>query len=199
MTLSLRMSICLSLLLLFPAAASAEPFHHSFGEWREYNRDWLAACPDEIVEGETGYYGTSCFASTGSQQLNAAGLPAYKITLILDRLDGDLDVAFTFAPTEGSTLDQTRPLTLRFSDSVPMQFAFGGDLETRYNTSNQFFVSNVEKLDVLLDAMRDKARATMLIPVGEADSHQSVEFSMHGVIASIDFMQAYARRLSTYD
>ena len=63
------MALLAALAATFPVAA--EPFHHPYGEWREYNRDWLAACPDVIDEDATDYYGFSCFASTGSEEENA--------------------------------------------------------------------------------------------------------------------------------
>src|SRR5690606_22770338 len=44
----MRIAICLAALLALGGPALAQPFHHSSGEWREYHRDWLAACPDVI-------------------------------------------------------------------------------------------------------------------------------------------------------
>ena len=91
----MRKAIGLVAFVLLSVPAVAEPFHHPFGEWREYNRDWLAACPDVINEDATDFYGYSCFARTGSQELNGANLPAYKLTLIRNRLNGALDLAIT--------------------------------------------------------------------------------------------------------
>jgi hypothetical protein len=92
-----RIGSAFLMLLASSLPTAAQPFHHPFGEWREYSRDWLAACPDVIDESATDYYGFSCFASTGSQELNSANLPAYKLTIIRNRLTGDLDVAITIA------------------------------------------------------------------------------------------------------
>ena len=94
-----RLGTVLATLALMVGPALADPFEHSSGEWREYHRDWLASCPDLINEDATDYYGFSCFASTGSQELNSASLPAYKLTLMLNRLTGDLDLAITVGPT----------------------------------------------------------------------------------------------------
>jgi hypothetical protein len=64
----MRKAMGLVAMLSLAGPAAAEPFHHPYGEWREYNRDWLAACPDVINEDATDFYGYSCFASTGSQE-----------------------------------------------------------------------------------------------------------------------------------
>lgn len=186
--------------LLLAAPAAAEPFRHSSGEWREYNRDWLAACPVRIVEDSPDYYGTSCFASTGSAELNAAGLPAYKLTLVRNRLDGTLDVAFTFAPTDGAELDTARPLRIRFGGEPDMAFAFSTDLETRHNVVNQFFVADEARRDALIAAMRARNAATLLVPVsGVSEPEREVWLSMRGVLASLDFMESHARRVDDYD
>ncbi|MBU1305550.1 MAG: hypothetical protein KKF33_08525 [Alphaproteobacteria bacterium] len=180
----------------FPVAA--EPFHHSFGEWREYNRDWLAACPDVIDEDATDYYGFSCFASTGSQELNSAGLPAYKLTVMRNRLSGDLDIAVTVA-ADGVQTDTSRPLVLNFSGKAPLALAFGTDLETRYNTSNQFYVAEPARKAAILDLMKQRNALTVTVPLTGGDAPtKAVWLSMRGVLASIDFMAAYARKVTQY-
>ena len=120
--------------------AEAEPFHHPFGEWREYHRDWLAACPDIINEDASDYYGFSCFASTGSQELNSANLPAYKLTLFRNRLNGELEVAITVA-ADGVTVDPSRPLLMAFGSEAAEAFSFGEDGETRDHTPTQYLVA----------------------------------------------------------
>lgn len=195
----IRSTVAIGLLaLLGVAQAGAEPFRHS-GEWREYNRDWLAACPERINEDDTtSYYGTSCFASAGSVELNDANLPVYKLTLLHNRLTGAIDIAFTYAPSDGSTLDTSRPLTVRFGADAPMTFA-GDALETRYDTTNQFFVADPELRETLLDAMRERNAATITVPVTGAPAERRVTLSMRGVLASLDFMHTYARRVGSYD
>lgn len=188
-----------SILLLasaFPLAA--EPFHHSFGEWREYNRDWLAACPDVIDESATDYYGFSCFASTGSEELNGANLPAYKLTILRNRLTGDLDIAITVA-ADGVEADTSRPLLLNFGGEAPLRFNFTADLETRYNTTNQFYVVDAARKVALLDKMKERMSVTMTVPLtgGGVDS-KDVWLSLRGVSASIDFMATYARKVAQY-
>lgn len=190
-----------SALVFFLAAAlplAAEPFHHSFGEWREYNRDWLAACPDLIDEDATDYYGFSCFASTGSAELNGANLPAYKLTIFRNRLTGDLDVAITVA-ADGVAPDTTRPLLLNFGGEPPLRFDFTTDLETRYNTTNQYYVADAARKAALLDRMKERNSLTLTVPLtgGEAAS-KDVWLSLRGVSASIDFMATYARKVAQY-
>jgi hypothetical protein len=188
-----------SILLLASALPlAAEPFHHSFGEWREYNRDWLAACPDVIDENATDYYGFSCFASTGSEELNTAGLPAYKLTILRNRLTGDLDIAITVA-AEGVEADPSRSLLLNFGGEAPLSFDFTTDLETRHNTTNQYYVVDEARKAALLDKMKERTSLTMTVPLtgGELDS-KDVWLSLRGVSASIDFMATYARKVAQY-
>jgi hypothetical protein len=186
------------LLLASALPLAAEPFHHSFGEWREYNRDWLAACPDVIDENATDYYGFSCFASTGSEELNAANLPAYKLTIFRNRLTGDLDIAVTVA-ADGVEADTSRPLLLNFGGEAPRSFDFTKDLETRYNTINQYYVVDAARKAALLDKMKERTSVTMTVPLigGEVDS-KDVWLSLRGVSASIDFMATYARKVAQY-
>ena len=186
------------LLLASALPSAAEPFHHSFGEWREYNRDWLAACPDAIDESATDYYGFSCFASTGSQELNSAGLPAYKLTILRNRLTGDLDIAITVA-ADGVEADTSRPLLLNFGGEAPLSFDFSTDLETRYNTINQYYVVDAARKGALLDKMKERTALTMTVPLtgGDIDS-KDIWLSLRGVSASIDFMATYARKVAQY-
>ena len=186
------------LLLLSALPLAAEPFHHSFGEWQEYNRDWLAACPDVIDESATDYYGFSCFASTGSEELNSANLPAYKLTIFRNRLTGDLDIAITVA-ADSVEADPSRPLLLNFGGEPSLSFDFTTDLETRYNTINQYYVVDAARKAALLDKMKERTSVTMTVPLtaGEIDSKE-VWLSLRGVSASIDFMATYARKVAQY-
>ena len=178
--------------------AAAEPFHHPFGEWREYHRDWLAACPDVINENATDYYGYSCFASTGSQELNGANLPAYKLTVFRNRLNGELDVAITVA-ADGVETDTTRPLMLAFGGEAPESFDFATDLETRHNTTNQFFVADPARKATLLERMKERNSVLLSVPLTGGDTaSKDVWLSLRGVIASIDFMATYARKVTQY-
>ncbi|KRA55979.1 hypothetical protein [Devosia sp. Root635] len=175
----------------------AEPFHHSFGEWREYHRDWLAACPDVIDESATDYYGFSCFASTGSQELNGANLPAYKLTLFRNRLNGELDLAITVA-ADGVEVDVNRPLILAFGGEAPEAFDFTTDLETRYNTVNQYFVADPARKAALIERMKERNSLMLSVPLSGDAASKEVWLSLRGVIASLDFMATYARKVAQY-
>lgn len=191
-------SLAAMALALFTLPAAAEPFHHPSGEWREYNNDWLAACPDKIDEDAATYYGYSCFASTGSQELNSAGLPAWKLTLIHNRLTGDVDVAFTGA-ANGTEVDTSRPISIEFTGVMPQNFDFANDLETRLNTSNQWFVADEFRRDALIAQMKMRNAVILHVPLTIADEPvRKVRLSLRGVLASLDFMSSYARRVSQY-
>lgn len=183
--------------LLLTAPVAGEPFHHPYGEWREYSRDWLAACPDIINEDAADYYGYSCFASTGSQELNGANLPAYKLTLIRNRLDGALDLAITVAPDHGE-YDPARPITLHFGGEAPVVLAFGTDIETRYNTVNQFFIADPARLEAIVDTMKARNALTLSVPLAGQEKPVDTWLSLRGVLASLDFMATYARRVAQY-
>ncbi|WP_332700470.1 hypothetical protein [Devosia sp.] len=191
-----RYGAILAFAALSAVPSAAAPFHHPFGEWREYNRDWLAACPDVIDEDATDYYGFSCFASTGSQELNSAGLPAYKLTILRNRLTGDLDVAFTVA-ADGVETDTSRPLLLSFGSEPPERLTFATDLETRYNTINQFYVADPARKAALIEQMGERNAVVATVPLKGGDARE-VRLSLRGVLASLDFMASYARRIAQY-
>lgn len=198
MTMKLRHGAVLAVLALATGPVGAEPFRHSSGEWREYHRDWLAACPDVINEDATDYYGFSCFASTGSQELNSANLPAYKMTVLRNRLTGDLDVAFTVA-LDGAETDTSRALVLAFGGEAPQSFDFINDLETRYNTVNQFYVKDPARKEALLEKLKERNALLLTVPLtGGSETSKQVWLSLRGVLASIDFMAAHARKVAQY-
>lgn len=195
--MSARPGSALVFLLAAAVPVAAEPFQHPAGEWREYNRDWLAACPDVIDESAADYYGFSCFASTGSQELNSASLPAYKLTIFLNRLNGDLDIAITIA-VDDAEADTSRKLVLAFGGGAPEQFDFSSDLETRYNTVNQFFIADPARKAALLDRMKERNALTLTVPLTGAVDSRQVRLSLRGVTASMDFMATYSRRVTQY-
>lgn len=193
----MRKATSLAAFLLLIGAVSAEPFHHPFGEWREYNRDWLAACPDAINEDAGDFYGYSCFASTGSQELNGANLPAYKLTLIRNRLDGSLDLAITVSPDKGE-YDPARPITLQFGGEPPISLAMGTGIETRFNTINQFFIADPVRRDSIIETMKERNAVTLSVPLAGQDEPVKTWLSLRGVLASLDFMATYARKVAQY-
>jgi hypothetical protein len=193
----MRFALCLAAVAALTAPAAAEPFHHPFGEWREYNRDWLAACPDAIVEDAADFYGYSCFASTGSQQLNSANLPAYKLTLVRNRLDGLLDLAITVALDDGQ-VDENRPIVLQFSGAAPVSLAMGAELETRHNTVNQYFIADREQVAALIETMEERNAVTLSVPLVGVEKPVETRLSLRGVLASLDFMSAYAHKVAQY-
>lgn len=192
-----RLGILFATLVLMAGSALADPFEHSTGEWREYHRDWLASCPDVINEDATDYYGFSCFASTGGQELNSANLPAYKLTLMRNRLSGDLDLAITVAADDVET-DTAGKMVLSFTGEAPMSLDFVSDLETRYNTINQFYVSDPAVKTELIERLKARNAMSLTVPLKGATDGKAVRFSLRGVAASLDFMATYARRVAQY-
>lgn len=193
----MRHAARLAAFLLLAAPATAEPFQHSSGEWREYFRDWLAACPSVIDEDATDYYGRACFASTGSQALNSSNLPAYKLTLIRDRLNGQIDVAITVA-TDVGEYDEARPIEIAFGGDQAVALKVGETLETRSNVINQFFVSDAAVRDNLLDRMKQRTSLRLIVPIEGSDVLVDSRLSLQGVMASLDFMSTHARKVAQY-
>lgn len=185
-----------ALLLTFGGPVLAQPFHHHFGEWRQYNADWLSSCPDNIVEDAADFSGYSCFSSTGSQELNDANLPAYKLTLVHNRLDGEIDLAITVSPSSGQ-YDPDRPIILRFGGEMPIVLTMGTDMETRHNTINQFFLTGADR-DAVLDKMRERNALILSVPLIGVEKPVESRMSLRGVLASLDFMSTYARRVAQY-
>lgn len=193
----MRIVIGAAALLLASATAQAAPFHHPYGEWREYHRDWLAACPDTIDEDGTDFYSYSCFASTGSVEVNSANLPAYKLTLIRNRLNGELDLAITVA-TDAGEYDPARPMILHFAGDPPLSLMMGRDIETRFNTVNQFFIVDDAAETALIDKMKERVAVTLAVPIKGQEKSVVARLSMQGVLASLDFMDTYARKVKDY-
>lgn len=192
----MRIVTSLAALLLLSGPASAQPFQHSSGEWRQYNADWLSSCPNAIHEDAPDFYGYSCFSSTGSQEMNAANLPAYKLTLIHNRLDGEIDLAITVASSSHS-YDQARPIILRFGGEAPIELTMGDDMETRHNTVNQFFLIGADR-DAVLGKMRERNALILSVPLVGVEKPVESRMSLRGVLASLDFMSTYARRVAQY-
>lgn len=185
-----------ALLLSFSGPALAQPFEHSSGEWRQYNADWLSSCPNAIHEDAGDFSGYSCFSSTGSAQLNDANLPAYKLTLIHNRLDGEVDLAITVSPAKGE-YDYDRPIILRFGGEAPIVLTMGTDMETRHNTINQFFLIGADR-DTVLAKMRERNALVLSVPLVGVEKPGESRMSLRGVLASLDFMSTYARRVAQY-
>lgn len=192
----MRIVTGLAALLLLSGPASAQPFQHSSGEWRQYNADWLSSCPNAIHEDAPDFYGYSCFSSTGSQEMNAANLPVYKLTLIHNRLDGEIDLAITVASSSHS-YDQSRPIILRFGGEAPIELTMGDDMETRHNTVNQFFLIGADR-DAVLSKMRERNALILSVPLVGVEKPVESRMSLRGVLASLDFMSTYARRVAQY-
>lgn len=192
----MRIATSLAVLLALSSPALAQPFQHSSGEWRQYNADWLSACPNAIHEDATDFYGYSCFSSTGSQELNDANLPAYKLTLIHDRLNGEIDLAITFSPSSGE-YDPERPMLLRFGGEAPIVLTMTTDMETRHNTINQFFLIGEDR-EAVLNKMRERNALILSVPLIGVEKPVESRMSLRGVLASLDFMSTYARRVAQY-
>jgi hypothetical protein len=88
---------------------------------------------------------------------------------------------------------------MEFSGAAAMRFDFATDLETRYNTVNQYYVVDPERKAALLESMKQRNAMTMTVPLTGAEGDaQTVRLSMRGVLASLDFMATFARKVAQY-
>ena len=137
-------------------------------------------------------------AKEGWGRKDGANLPAYKLTLFRNRLNGELDLAITVA-ADGVETDTSRPLVLAFGGEAPETFDFATDLETRYNTVNQFFIADPARKTALIERMKERNSLLLTVPLtGGTTASKEVWLSLRGVIASLDFMATYARKVAQY-
>jgi hypothetical protein len=88
---------------------------------------------------------------------------------------------------------------LAFGGEDPEIFSFVLDLETRYNTTNQYFVVDPARKDALIERMKERNALLLTVPLtGGGPASKDVWLSLRGVIASLDFMATYARKVAQY-
>ena len=179
------------------SSASAKPFKHKFGEWREYNSAWLGVCPIKL-EPEKAKYGTyydHCWAVAGSAETNGIGYPAYSFRIHRHRVTGTMELSFTYAATGTDKLDITKPMTMQFDGGAGTNLSFSTALETRFNTSNEYFIKDERQKDFILENLRERNHLTVSVPLSssQGDKHsKTVKIWLKGVQASEAFMKAYA-------
>ena len=75
---------------------------------------------------------------------------------------------------------------------------FGTDIETRFNTVNQFFVSDPDNLASIIATMKERNAVTLSVPLKGQEKPVDTWLSLRGVLASLDFMETYARKVAQY-
>lgn len=172
-------------------SAFARPFHHPFGELREYHKHWLAVCPDKFNPGSRSDYKTTCWASTFTGNpdgtMNGA-FPGYRLSVSRHRKTGKL--AITFVSDGMESIDQTRPIKLQFSNWTILQFKYGTEVTPNRNSGNEYiFTDPAQTLDLV---KRMKAANHVIIRFPLKQGERDMQFSTIGLRNALRFTEKYA-------
>ncbi|MNL51497.1 hypothetical protein D3C87_1746000 [compost metagenome] len=74
----------------------------------------------------------------------------------------------------------------------------GTGIETRFNTINQFFIADPVLRDSIIETMKERNAVTLSVPLAGQDEPVKTWLSLRGVLASLDFMATYARKVAQY-
>ena len=173
-------------LILSPTAAMSEPFHHKFGELREYYAHWLAVCPDKHDPNSASQYERTCWASTTPN--NDGPFFDQRLSVSRDRTTSAIGIRFV-APNYAD-IDKSGAVTIRFSGGRVWSGAWKSSLTDV--AANEFAFNDSAEIAILLAHMR---RANwMSIETPMKSGKQSLLFSTIGLNDSLDFLKKYARR-----
>jgi len=187
----LKLNLIILALFGFCAPLAAKPFHHEFGELREYHRHWLAVCPDKFIPTSTNSYERECWASTfsGVNGRFNGDFPGNRLTVSRDRASGILKI--TFVMVSEDQVDRSRRIGVTFSSGSQDDYVFGERIVTNGNVINEFTFPFADDTANMLDRMRVGTYMRMTIPLitgGEATTH----FSLRGLNKALQFTQEYA-------
>lgn len=164
--------------------ATGEPFHHKFGELREYHRHWLAVCPDQADANTTSDYNRTCWASTHANK--PGEFFDERLSVSRDRFNGEFKVRFVSSAYQN--LDKSRPVTVKFSDGSTMVFPFGSSVSNT-DSVNEFFLAK-DNPTPLIAAMKNTNWMKLSVPV--TDGAFQLTYSMIGLTAALGFTEKYA-------
>ena len=119
--------------------AGGEPFHHPFGELREYHKHWISVCPDVHEPDSNSDYRTNCWASTwtGNEDGTMSGaFPGDRLSVHRNRTTGDMKV--TIAAIFVDEIDRSRPVRVKFSGGHRAEYTFGEAFTQHQNFGNEY-------------------------------------------------------------
>ena len=172
--------------------AKAQPFHHEFGELREYHLHWLAVCPDRFVPDSTSDYERQCWASTfsGINGNFSGDFPGNRLTVGRDRQNGKIKITFVMVGED--MVDRSRRIGLTFSNGQQNHYTFGNGIITNGNVVNEFTFSNYEETLKVLEQMKARSHMLINIPLKSGDALET-QFSLMGLRRAIAFTEKYAK------
>ncbi len=166
------------------ATAASEPFHHKFGELREYHKHWLAVCPDAYVPNSKSDYSNFCWAVTHSGK-NGFFLDN-RLAVYRNRQSGQIKISFLFDAYD--RIDKKQPISARFSNGEVMKFEFGRSAR-QHDSINEFVIA-ADNPDEMLKVM--KVSNWMQLSVPTTTQTEVINYSMIGVAAAMKFAEKYA-------
>jgi len=197
MTSKLYSPLAIALLIVFVTGASslslARPFHHPFGELREYHRHWLAVCPDVHKPAAQSEYQTNCWASTwtGNEDGTFTGsFPGNRLSVHRNRKTGQLAITFVSASVEN--IDPKRSVTVKFSDGRVSKYPYGTSVTPNRNSGNEYTFAIQTDTNNLVRAMKAGNHVTITMPTNGTD--KSMFFSLVGLTSALGFLEKYATR-----
>lgn len=180
-------------LLLAPTLALAKPFHHQFGELREYHRHWLAVCPDKHDPSSPSQYQRNCWASTFTGDENGSfkgEFPGFRLSVSRNRISGKK--AITFVGPLLNFIDTNQPFMLRHSNGDLDWLRFGDEITTNGDSGNEFLFANQATSTRTISKMLAGNHVTIRVPL--KSGHKDLFFSTIGLRAALKFTKEYANR-----
>lgn len=181
------------LILCVMSTAQARPFHHSFGELREYHRHWLAVCPDVHEPDSASDYRNSCWASTftGTKEGSFAGsFPGNRLSVHRNRKTGAHKI--TFVGTFVEKIDRSRRVRVKFSDGSVLKYTYGSGVTPNQNSGNEYTFRVKADVKDLMRRMRAGNHMTIILPTKSGE--EKMFFSLQGLGASMNFAEKYTDR-----
>ncbi len=184
--------IC-ALLISATSLAMARPFHHPFGELREYHRHWLAVCPDKHEPASQSEYRTNCWASTWTGNDDGTftgGFPGDRLSVHRNRTTGEL--AITFVSEMVENIDKSRPIHVQFSNGSVSDYSYGASITPNRNSGNEYTFPIKMETEELVKRMKAGSHVTIIMPTKSGD--KSMFFSLIGLKSALGFLEKFADR-----
>lgn len=162
----------------------AEPFHHKFGELREYHQHWLAVCPNKSDAAANSDYQRTCWATTHAG--NTGALFDERLSVSRDRFSGEFKIRFVTSAYQ--KLDRSKPVVVKFSNGKYQLFQFGSSVQS-HESINEFLLAADDPIS-LVQAMKKANWMTLSIPTSDGPVRET--YSMIGLTSALGFTEKYA-------
>jgi len=171
--------------------AGGEPFHHPFGELREYHKHWISVCPDIHEPDSNSDYRTNCWASTwtGNEDGTMSGaFPGDRLSVHRNRTTGDMKV--TIAAIFVDEIDRSRPVRVKFSGGHRAEYTFGEAFIQHQNFGNEYTFAAGDTTADIIRRMRAGNHITITLPLHNGE--HAMFYSLQGLRDAMAFTEQYA-------